>query len=94
MSYELMNIKQQLKVIEHQINVNAAASNFVIKHLIDIISEKLPNENITELLKENLEHDLNRIRSSGVSDVKKAINNLLQKPVKEAFSPKDAPFIK
>ncbi|EPG4008716.1 hypothetical protein I9Y56_002513 [Providencia stuartii] len=94
MSYDLMNIQRQLKLIEHQINVNAAANNFVIKHLIDIISEKLPNENITELLKENLEHDLSRIADPGINDVKKAINNLLQKPVKEAFSPQNAPFIK
>ncbi|EPL4467329.1 hypothetical protein MC862_003521 [Proteus mirabilis] len=94
MHNELLNIKQKLVLLERQMNINSVASNFVIRHLVDILTEKLPNENIIGTLQEKLEHDIGRINISGTRDVKKAINNLLQTPVQEVFKQKESPFIK
>lgn len=94
MHNEILNIKQKLALLERQMNINTAASNFVIRHLVDVLTEKLPNENIIGTLQEKLEHDIGRVNVLGTSGVKKAINNLLQTPVQEAFKQKEAPFIK
>lgn len=90
---DMSEIKEKLLLIDRQINLNLAANNFVINHLLRVISNKHPDDNIIQELKESIEADLRKINSVDSYDIKSAINALLKSPIWNTWAPKEKPLI-
>ncbi|MGJ7197109.1 hypothetical protein ABM005_16880 [Morganella morganii] len=92
-SHELSEMKQKIMALENEMKLNIAASNFIFYHIIETINTKYPDSDFIESLKKNIENDIQKI-TNPTHNLKKAINTLLQDPVRQMCKPKDEPFIK
>lgn len=85
---------QKLAVFESSIEKQAAATNFILTHIVKILDENSGETKFSDKLKLEIIDSLSKLNHSESSPIKSAINKLMQPSVQQLFTKKPDLFLK
>jgi hypothetical protein len=85
---------QKLAVLEGNMGKQAAATNFILTHIVKILDENSGEIKFSDKLKSEILDSLSKLNHSESSSIKSAINKLMQPSVQQLFTKKPDPFLK